>query len=236
MTDIYDKLAPIYRQYSKKRSLYLKSIDIFVIQNIKIGGSILDVGAGDGYRGNYIAKKSKSKFLALCDPSKSMFEKCKQLNPNVVQMILAENLDQKLFNNKFDTILCLWNVLGHVKTSKKRIKALKNMKSLLNRGGKIFIDVNNRYNLSNYGIKNVTFNIIKDIIKPDEKNGDVSFTWTNGKIRIPASGHLFTPLEMKDLVKKSHLNTLSSFSVDYSNGKISRSLIKGQLLYVLGEK
>ena len=58
-------------------------------------------------------------------------------------MVAAEDLPA---NERFDVITCLWNVLGSVVDSDRRLRALKKMGSLLTEHGRLFVDVNNRYN------------------------------------------------------------------------------------------
>jgi hypothetical protein len=58
-TDIYDALAPHYREYAGGKSAYLAAVDRFVLENLPAGAdSLLDVGAGDGVRAMALAREA----------------------------------------------------------------------------------------------------------------------------------------------------------------------------------
>lgn len=229
---IYDSLAPYYQQYSKKRSVYLNVINKLVLENIPKGAkSLLDVGAGDGTRGVSIAQKSKIKTIVLSDISYEMIKMCKRLDVSEVWHTKAEDLPQK--NIRFDVILCLWNVLGHIDNETKRIQALKKMFLLLSPKGKIFLDVNNRYNAEAYGWFRVIKNLLIDRLFWNNNKGDVQFFWTVRHKKISAKGHFFSPGEIADLIFKAKLKIRRRYIVDYNNGEITPSIFNGQLFYIL---
>jgi ubiquinone/menaquinone biosynthesis C-methylase UbiE len=231
-SEIYDALAPFYREYSEKRSAYLKAVDTYVMDHIpERASSLLDVGAGDGIRGMSIANSKGIKDITLCEPSREMIALCKKFKTAALWQFAAENLPET--EKKLDIIICLWNVLGHLNGRHARIQALKGMKRLLSDNGIIFIDVNNRHNAVSYGWLRVMGRIIADAIHHDEIKGDASFNWEiNGKI-FPAMGHLFTPHEMHKIIEESGLKIINRVTIDYNNGAISLSSLKGQLLYSL---
>lgn len=229
---IYDSLAPYYQEYSQKKSAYINAINKLILDNIpKDAKSLLDVGAGDGTRGIAIAKKSKVKTVVLSDISYEMIKMCKRLDVSEVWHTKAEDLPQK--NIRFDVILCLWNVLGHIDNENKRIQALKKMSLLLSPKGKIFLDVNNRYNAKTYGCSKVIRNLLFDWLRLKKNRGDVQFFWIAGHKKIPAKGHLFTPFEITNLVAQAKLKIQQSYIVDYDNGEIRQSIFNGQLFYIL---
>lgn len=231
--DMYDALAPHYREYSEKKNAYLKAIDELVISNIPTqAASLLDVGAGDGIRGMSIALNKGIKNVVLCDSSTEMVKKCKELNPKDTWQINAEDIKTEN-GQKFDVVLCLWNVLGHINSRENRIKALSKIKNLLTENGILFFDVNNRHNAVSYGWFSVFKRIISDFIKPDDKKGDTSFSWKIGDKVFPGKGHLFTPKEIKFLVKQSGLKIKRRLAVNYTNGKISNCVLKGQLFFII---
>lgn len=230
--NIYDAIAPHYREYAEKKSAYLSAVDRFILGNIPQGaGSLLDVGAGDGVRGMAIARQKGIAYTVLCDLSSEMVARCQELKPTEVWQAAAEALPET--NLRFDVITCLWNVLGHVASRANRIKSLQRMGNLLAENGVIFFDVNNRHNASAYGVFNVLGRVMLDTILPNEKRGDASFDWKVNEQVFPAMGHLFTPCEIEGIIHAVGLRVIDRVSVDYTTGKFSRSPYRGQLLYLV---
>lgn len=235
---LFDRLAPYFSSYSKRKQLYLNSIDKIILRlTNKVGGSILDVGAGDGIRGNNIFKKLKFKRITFMDSSSKMAYLCrKRFKKNVYKLDISSS-GISVVRERFDMILCLWNVLGHIPTQKKRLKALINMKKLLKNNGKIFIDASNRYNIAYYGWLNVATNMVRDLIFHSERNGEFAYDLRINKlVSISSSNHFFTPNEMKALIEKAGLSIDRQFYVNYSTGIIENTFLKGSLFYVLKVK
>ena len=192
---------------------------------------MLDVGAGDGVRSLKIADLGSITRVVLAEPNTSMI-KSRQIRPGVeIWNTAAENLPAG--KAEFEVITCLWNVLGHIETERKRIIALRKMKSLLSERGLIFIDVNNRKNAASYGWIKTFGRIFDDFIKPAETNGDVSYSWQVGERIIQSRGHVFTSREMERLISTAGLQTKVRYIIDYKNGRRRRSVFRGQLLYLL---
>lgn len=232
---LYDRLAPYFSLYAKRKQLYLDSIDKIILSLvIRGGGSILDVGAGDGIRGNNIFKQLKFKKIIFVDSSSEMVYLCrKRFKKNVYKLDISSS-GISVVRERFDIILCLWNVLGHIPTQRKRLKALINMKKLLKNNGKFFIDVSNRYNIAYYGWLNVVTNMVKDLIFHSEKNGEFAYNLRINKlVSIPSSNYFFTPYEMKVLIEKAGLAIDRQLYVNYSTGFIENTFLKGSLFYVL---
>ncbi len=232
---LYDRLAPYFSLYSKRKQLYLDSVDKIIIRLIdKKGMHILDVGAGDGLRGNKIFKIIRFKKIVSIDNSSEMISLYKRRFKSKIYKLDICSDDTTVVLGKFDVVTCLWNVLGHMPTPKKRLKALINMKKLLTNNGKIFIDVSNRYNIAYYGWLNVFKNMVKDLIFHSEKNGEFDYILRINKlVSIPSSNHFFTPHEMKTLIEKANLSIDRQFYVNYSTGLIENTFLKGSLFYVL---
>jgi len=191
---------------------------------------MLDVGSGDGKRAMALVKELKVKNITLCDSSKEMVKLCQKLKPSKVISCKAEELP---IDQKYDIVTCLWNVMGHIESTQKRIEALSRMGKSLKTNGLIFFDINNRYNGSAYGYFKVLNRIILDIILPDDTRGDTTYDWKIKEKVVTSMGHLFTPREVDNLIIKTGLKIVKKIAVDYSTGKISNSLIRGQLLYIL---
>ncbi len=238
MTDsasAYDMLASVFRSFSQSRYAYLSSIDRIVERRIPAGAqALLDVGAGDGVRAWRIARSRRIPRLVLAEPNEAMSAYCQRLCGAEVWRVRAEDLPEG--DQKFDVLTCLWNVLGHIENHQKRLLALRKMRSLISDGGRIFLDVNNRYNARSYGWVKTLGRILYDQVRPSETNGDVSYTWRVGDQHIPSSGHVFTPGEMHNLIAGAGLRVNARYVVDYETGRRHRSLFRGQLFYVLSKR
>ncbi len=229
-TDIYDRLAPHYREYAGRRAAYLEAVDRFVLENIPAGAeSLLDAGAGDGVRGMALARARGIRRVVLCDPSAEMAARCRALGAADVWQVPIENLPAN--GAGFDVILCLWNVLGHVGSS-DRTRALRRLRDVLTNGGVLLLDVNNRHNAAAYGWVRVAGRALIDRIAPDETRGDTTFEWRVGGESLPAKGHLFTPAEIEAAIAASGLRIVRRLAIDYATGARSRFAWKGHLVFM----
>jgi 2-polyprenyl-3-methyl-5-hydroxy-6-metoxy-1,4-benzoquinol methylase len=232
-SDIYDALAPHYREYAERKSVYLAAIDRFILDNApRNPTAVLDVGAGDGVRGMALARSLGAGITVLADASVEMIARCRQLNPTESWLCEAQRLPAT--RHRFDVILCLWNVLGHLPDRASRVQALRSMQAVLAPAGSIFFDVNNRQNARNYGRLRVLGRVILDAVLPDERRGDAAFEWKIGNASFPAMGHLFTPAEIEAVIADGGLRIVKRVAADYATGKISPSRHAGQLVYQLG--
>ena len=230
MSNTYDALAPHYREYSRSRQAYLEAVDRIVLR-LAPGPveAILDVGAGDGVRGMVLARKLGARRVVLAEPSREMAARCRALGADAVWEVPAEHLPRS--EAKFDVILCLWNVLGHLPDLPARLAALKAMQELLAPGGALYLDVNNRHNAAASGWLRVAARRWVDFLSPDERRGDASYEWRIGGLNLPAMGHLFTPGEIEGMIEASALRVARRIAVDYATGGESPSPYRGQLLY-----
>lgn len=229
----YDHLAPHFRAYSEARAAYLGSIDRLILRRLPAGAtSLLDVGSGDGVRAARLAARCSVSRLVLSDPSEEMVNSCRGLEGAAeVWHVAAEELPY--VTERFDIITCLWNVLGLVSGAGQRAEALRRMRSLLSPEGRIFLDVNNRYNARAYGRLRTAGRVLYDLLRPSDANGDVSFSWRVGGKAIETRGHVFRPGEMKRLIEKSGLKVTARHVVDYETGELRGSTFAGQLFYEL---
>lgn len=238
---LYDEFAPYYRNYSQEKMAYLDSIDETIVNEVKRCNSLLDMGSADGVRAYKIAKRLSVKRLVLVDNSKKLAEICRENieRENIEAEFWLKDITSEEMRNitdRFEVIICLWNVLGHIDDEKKREVTLRNMKALLTENGIIFLDVNNRYNIASYNFLRVIRNIMKDIFSPSDKNGDFEFKFYMGSKKNSASVHIFNPLEIERLIKKCGLKVIKRFYLNYKTGKQCRTVFGGQLLYKLAKK
>ena len=111
--------------------------------------------------------------------------------------------------------------------------ALKNIAGLMSGDGILFLDVNNRYNVTHYGLMSVLRNIIKDIFISDDSNGDFDLNFNTEKGQIHTKVHIFSPSEIESLVKTAGFVILKRKIINYKTGRKSSSVLGGQLVYKL---
>lgn len=229
--DAYSLIAPVFARLAGQRRRYLDGIDRLVVSEIPPGaGSLLDVGAGDGTRARRIAHTRRIKELVLLEPSPAM--QGSRCTDATIWTMRAEELHS--VQARFDAITCLWNVLGHIFPSEARIEILRQFGRLVSPPGKIFIDVNHRYNARHYGALPTATRLLRDRLSPDEKNGDVVVSWKIEETRCSTRGHVFTGQEFRGLSRAAGLKIEKRFVLDYDTGEKRRWSFEGNLLYVLG--
>ncbi len=141
--------------------------------------------------------------------------------------------DLRVAQTDFDIITCLWNVLGHIFPSVRRIEVLRQCARVLSPRGKLFVDVNHRYNARHYGALPTAVRFLHDRVFWSETNGDVVVAWNIGGTRCRTWGHVFTHGELRSLCLSAGLNIEKRFVVDYNTGEQRRRSLEGHLLYVL---
>lgn len=228
----YDCVAPLFADMSRRREAYLRKVEDLVIAREPANSqSLLDVGAGDGRRAVRIARAAEIHTIVLLEPSAKMRvgadASCE------IWPIRAEELnDAAPAEKSFDAIICLWNVLGHIRAH-ERLKVLKALGQLLSPKGALFVDVNHRYNMRAYGSWRTAGRMMYDRVFPSEANGDVTTRWDVRGAVCSTYGHVFTQLEMQRLIAAAELVTAEVIFVDYESGEIQPSGLKGNLFYVL---
>jgi 2-polyprenyl-3-methyl-5-hydroxy-6-metoxy-1,4-benzoquinol methylase len=226
----YDRVAPVYACLAKQRGAYLDAIDRIVVSEIPPGSrSLLDVGAGDGARAGRIAEAVGLRDLVLLEPSAVMRSHCpEQAN---IWDLRAEDL--RCRQGSFDAITCLWNVLGHILSIAARVAVLRQFARLVPLEGRIFIDLNHRYNARHYGAVATAARFLRDRVSPGDGNGDVTVTWSVEGRLVSTTGHVFTHREFAAMAQAAGLRIEKRFVVDYASGTLRRRSFEGNLLYVL---
>jgi 2-polyprenyl-3-methyl-5-hydroxy-6-metoxy-1,4-benzoquinol methylase len=228
--EAYDRIAPVFASLVEQRKPYLDSVDRIVMAEISPGSrSLLDVGSGDGTRARRIARSCGIAELTLVEPSVAM----RGGGPAgaSVRTMRAEELHG--LRAEFEIITCLWNVLGHVSKAADRVEALRQFARLLAPRGKIFVDVNHRYNARHYGMLRTALRFLHDLLFQSENNGDVVVSWDAGGTRCTTTGHVFTHREFRRLCRAAGLTIEKIFVVDYATGQLRKWKFEGHLLYVL---
>lgn len=223
----YNSISSEYFIYREQRKPYLDKVDSIIINDFRDKAKkILDVGAGDGLRGVKIFKNIQADVICLVEESNEMATNIKKING---VDIFVGSIQQFNSDKKFDIILCLWNVLGHVKTFNERISILKLLKSYLSENGVIVIDFNNRYNYIHYGITQALRNIVKSIFKREA--GWFIVNNRDGTMQSPVYIHNY--FEIKNIILKAGLHIEKLTIIDYDNGRIKNNLFQGQYLFYL---
>lgn len=222
----YDQIAPLYASLSAPRRAYLEAVERIVIGEIPPDSrSLLDIGAADGTRAARIAKAAGLTDLVLLEPSAAMRSRCPK--DATVWPIRAEDLPEQ--QGSFDAITCLWNVLGHIFPAQARAGVLRGSARMLAPQGRIFLDVNHRYNACHYGVLPTAGRFLRDLLSTPGAHGDVTVTWGD----CSTTGHVFTHREIDGLVRSAGLAIEKRFVVDYATGGLRRFAFEGHLMYVL---
>jgi SAM-dependent methyltransferase len=223
----YDRIGPVFARIAEKRKAYLDSVDRLAISEIPSGScSMLDVGAGDGGRARRIAEARDIANFVLLEPSVAMQDRDAKF-----RTMRAEELH--LIEGEFDVITCFWNVLGHIFPSEARSEILRQFARLVSSQGRIFIDVQHRYNVRHYGAIPTALRFLRDELRWNETNGDVVVAWDVDGVQCTTRGHAFTDREFCSVARLAGLNIVRRFVVDYATGECRRRSIEGHLLYVL---
>ena len=235
----YDKIASIYRDLSEQRRAYLDRVERIILSELPSQSrSLLDVGSGDGSRSRRIAQGGGIQRLALLEPSSAMQGPA----PDDAEIWTMRAEELHTVQAEFDVILCLWNVLGHIFPFEARREVLGQFARLASPQGRIFVDVNHRYNARNYGLPVTALRFLRDRVSWRPENGDVTVRWdipessrkaNPGDKQCVTKGHVFTDKEFRALAKAAGLSSEKRFVIDYATGEFRRWSWHGNLLYVL---
>lgn len=225
-SDYYNKLAKSFQNVSQKRACYLKAIDSLVVLNSKSAAPIdlLDIGTGDGIRLGLLLPALNVNSVTVIEPSSVLCEEAKKYLPQAV----FENCDfseANVSSNGYSHIYALWNVIGHVNDKNGFFSKIY---QCLKPGGVFIFDVNNRYNIANYGFFAVAKNILKDIFKVNKRGFyDLKI---DGKL---SSVYIYTESELKGVINNAGLVLELINYINYETGARVRSQWGGQLFMVV---
>lgn len=141
--ETYDNIVNEYIEYFNSKDLhgnvqFQREIDILV-DNLKNGSSILDVGTATGDYPKYLTEKSNKDFkITGIDSSKNMIEVARKNAPKAsFEVMDIRKLDYP--ENSFDAILCLATLI-HV-NDEEALKILDKFDRVLKSKGIIIINV-----------------------------------------------------------------------------------------------
>jgi hypothetical protein len=113
------------------------------------------------------------------------------------------------------------------------VEALRRFARLVSPQGKVFIDVNHRYNARHYGMLATAGRFLHDRLSAAGRHGDVQVTWNIAGYVCATSGHVFIKPEFATLCRAAGLRIEKRFIVDYATGALQRWIFAGHLLYML---
>lgn len=226
--DYYDSIAKEYAAISAKRKPFLDQVNALIVANSPKGGDYADIGAGDGARSNVIARGLEARSCTLIDESSELLGRVpKDLRTEVIQKSILElELDQR-----FDMVTCLWNVLGHLPDLEQRDEAVRRIARSVRPGGLAFVDVNNRYNVEEYGLESVMRNVKADACMSSDR-GWYSIAQSNSETKV----YIHHPFELDPIFERSGFEIVQRFHVDYLSGAMHEEFWKGQVLYMLRKR
>jgi SAM-dependent methyltransferase len=224
--DYYDELSESYDSETLKRKNYLNTIDDYIINTCddKVVNNYMDIGSGDGRRSLKIAESIGVRTqIILVDNSEKMTEKVKK---NKKISIFNTPFNDLNINVEFDLITCLWNVIGHFSSYESRLDFFKKIDSMLSPNGVFIFDVNNRYNIEEYGKLNVANNIRLDMFNEENRG-----YFTLGKAPNQTEVYIHTPFDINDYLKPTNLLIDDTKYIHYLTGLEANTFFEGQLLY-----
>ncbi|MGY8817528.1 MAG: class I SAM-dependent methyltransferase [Pseudomonadales bacterium] len=154
-----------------------------------------------------------------------ILESVEQLNRtfNPKDVFHGDVVDYKKKPGEFNLALCLWNVIAHVDNPKTFLKAIH---ALLQPGGTLIFDINNRFNIKEYGIKNVFINLVKNNFLANPG----SFTLNTNEIKTKV--YIYNLAEITALLNETGFNINVVKFVNYKTGNIEKSQWAGQIFLV----
>lgn len=226
--DYYNRLANSYREISEKRAKYLATVDRIVAESaseLPKGLNYLDVGAGDGYRSVKIIEMLQPRHATLLDSSSEMAARV----PNGFDVeVVVSKIQEFESSHRYDLITCLWNVLAHFGNVRDRMVFFERAKQLLSDDGRLILDVNNRYNISEYGQASVMANLSADL------RGRLDSGWFQlGQDDNFTEVYVHAPQEIDCMAAEAGLEVEKVYYVDYTTGEIHPTFFEGQLLYII---
>jgi SAM-dependent methyltransferase len=220
----YDHISAGFLAISNSRAEYLSAVDRLVSIALP-AGTLADLGTGDGVRLSRLTNGLEVSITAL-EPAYQLYQHAKAALPGATVL----NLSFEDFSSaeKFDCILALWNVLGHVRDRSAFLKKVSH--SLRDRGIFIF-DVNNRYNIKNYGILKVIKNLSDDLSKRAERG---VFKLRNGEIET--SVYIYSLSDLRADLTEAGLVIKQLHFINYDTGRIGKSQFSGQIFAIAARR
>ena len=231
--EYYDSVADCYDHEIEARRTYLEAVDAIVIEwcRRRTIQSILDFGCGNGRRLRRISETTQARGVGI------------DVSPRMVAAACANGVDAHLDDitacvgegrpekRRFDLVMSLWNVLGHVGGPNDRLAAIRQMRAQVNNDGIVIVDVNNRHNAAAYGWPKVLRNLASDRFRGNQA-GDFLVTRQTSDRLVSTIVHLFALEEIIELFRSAGLRPKQTYFLDYESGQPARNRWRGQLCVV----
>ena len=235
----FDSLANMYDEKSSARACYLSTIDMLITEELRMQGPkkvrVLDVGCGTGTRAQNIFSSIPWACVYGIDVSPKMLKIARTKN---FERVVQSDVRRIPFpDNYFDSVTCLFNVMGYLATPKERMRALNEIKRVLKPGGLFFVDFMNRWHLG----ENVNFKRsllaavglhIKSLLFGLGNVGNIFFKLPLNGGQLKGFVHGFSLREIHRLLKKCEFSELRLSVVGYDTGQIKRSKWQGQYFVI----
>jgi len=220
----YSKIANHYSETRKKK---LWPAIKKLVENVKDGDKVLDVGCGSGKLLDALQEKDIS-YIGT-DPCKGLLENAKnrykkegRLKKEKIKFIQNDILNLgDIPQTKFDHAFVI-AVLQHIPSNDLQIKALKQLKNKIKPDGKIVLSVWNMWSKAwekkKFKQKIWKFFFLKMIGKNKMDFGDVLFDWKSpeGENVSKRYYHAFRKRELKKISKKAGLKIEKIFKDKYN--------------------
>lgn len=224
----YDSIAHSFQKVERQRAKYNKAVDnrVVALLNQHGPGFLLDVGCGDGRRSLEIAHRTGWRCMGL-DTSENMVLRARSIGLDVRHADMSEDCIADEIEHA-DAVTLLWNVLGHVSSSRRR-HLLANCWRILSSDGMLIFDVNNVLNASEYGWKSALHNLLCSVVAPSHFLGDYVIHASYG-VKASTISHLFYPKEITKMLTDISASGRIEY-LEYDTGN-SANLFTGQMLVI----
>lgn len=194
--------------------------------------SVLDVGSGNGSRLFTLTKNWHCATITIIEYSALMIEQAQRHPWNIPVTYLQENFTLSDCP-PHDLTLCLWNVLGHCTTPSDRYHAFKKLAACTTQDGLLIFDVNNRFNIKNYGVLNAGKNILRYLLgrcmrRETAPLFQAKYTSPEG-ITVQTPVHIFNIYELEHSLNEVGMVIEKLCYVDYASGSQKATPWTGQI-------
>jgi len=175
-----------------------------LVESIKDGERILDVGCGNGRLAGALKDKNVA-YLGI-DQSSNLIDLAKFNYPQC-HFEVGDILDLgQSKEHSFNQVFCL-AVFHHLPSFKLQVKALKQLKNKVKNDGRIVISVWNLWGYRKYRYLIWKFWFLRILKKHQMSFGDVLFSWKNNQRQIVSQRyyHAFNRRQLRRLAKEADL-------------------------------
>ena len=127
------------RYWPNKLKEYRMLENKYLLENMKEGKTLLDVGCGNGV--HLILLQSRMKRLIGIDCSENIVNEAERLTKNFSNiLVFRQNIKTITLEEKFDYIICMFNTFGNIDGG-SQVAFIKKITELIKPDGRIFLSV-----------------------------------------------------------------------------------------------